>query len=283
MLRRFFTALLLVVALVLPGQAQSEHRIVSLNGDITEILFALGLGDQIVAVDASSNYPEEANSLPNLGYQRTLSAEAILSYAPTLVIANQDAGPPEVLDQVRAAGVEVVIIEADHTLATPAANIRRVASLLGVGERGEELAQALEAKIAAAAEQGAALPKQLRVMFLYLGSRQAYFAGGLGTPSNAMIVGAGAIDAGAEIGFRGYMPITPEAMVAAQPDLLIVTDRGLAMLGSLDAVLQIPGVAQTPAGQQRNIIVFEDLYFIGMGPRTGDALLELVEALRELQ
>ena len=100
---------------------------------------------------------------------------------PTLVIANQDAGPPEVLDQLRAAGVEVVIIEADHTLATPAANIRRVASLLGVGERGEELAQALEAKIAAAAEQGAALPKQLRVMFLYLGSRQAYFAGGLGT------------------------------------------------------------------------------------------------------
>ena len=91
------------------------------------------------------------------------------------------------------------------------------------------------------------------------------------------------VDAGAEIGFRGYMPITPEAMVAAQPDLLIVTDRGLAMLGSLDAVLQIPGVAQTPAGQQRNIIVFEDLYFIGMGPRTGDALLELVEALRELQ
>lgn len=283
MVRRLLLTLLALVIFVIPMQADSGHRIVALNGDITEIIFALGLGDQLVAVDASSNYPAEANDVPNLGYQARLSAESIMAHRPTLVIANKDAGPAAVLDQVRAAGVEVVIIPTENTLATPVANIRTVASLVGAPERGEELAKELEAKIAAAAEQGQALPKQLRVMFLYLGSAQIQFAGGAGAPSNAMIVGAGAIDAGAEAGLRGYMPVTPEAMVAAQPDVIIVTDRGMATVGGVDGVLKVPGVALTPAGQNRNIIVFEDLYFIGMGPRTGDALLDLVEALRERQ
>lgn len=274
--------LLLSLLLTVPLYA-AEERLVTLNGDITEIIFGLGLGEFVVAVDASSNYPEPVQSLPNLGYQGALSVEAILAHQPTRVLANTDAGPAEVLQQLEAAGVEVIIIENDGTINAPANNIRAVASLLGVEEKGEQLARSVEAKIAEAAARGRQLERTPRVLFLYLGSTRMQFGGGVGSPSSAMIEAAGAIDAGAEVGFRGYTPITAESVVAAQPDVIVVTDRGINVVGSVEGVLNVPGVALTPAGQAGNIIVFEDLYFIGMGPRTGDALMEFVEALERMQ
>lgn len=277
--RKFVLTLLLVLGLAIPLHANETQRVVALNGDITEIMFALGFDDLLVAVDASSNYPEAAQAIPNVGYQGGLSAEGILSFQPTLVIANESAGPQQVLDQLRASGVRVEIITTENTLDTPVANIRAVAALLGAEERGEALAQELEGKIALAAERGSALQPKPRILFLYLGSARMQFAGGIGSPSNAMILGAGGIDAGAEVGFRGYMPVTTEAVVAAQPDVIIVTDRGIATVGGIEGVLKVPGVAHSPAGQNRDIVTFEDLYFIGMGPRTGDALMELVEIL----
>ena len=84
MLRRFTLLLTLAALLVLPAQAFAVERIVTLNGDFTEILFALGHDDKIVAVDASSNYPPEALELPSVGYQGRLSLEAILAHEPTL-------------------------------------------------------------------------------------------------------------------------------------------------------------------------------------------------------
>lgn len=274
--------LLLSLLLTVPLYA-AEERLVTLNGDITEIIFGLGLGDFVVAVDASSNYPEPVQSLPNLGYQGALSVEAILAHQPTRVLANTDAGPAEVLQQLEAAGVEVIIIANDGTISAPVNNIRAVASLLGVEEKGEQLARSVEAKIAEAAARGRQLERTPRVLFLYLGSTRMQFGGGVGSPSSAMIEAAGAIDAGAEVGFRGYTPITAESVVAAQPDVIVVTERGINVVGSVEGVLNIPGVALTPAGQAGNIIVFEDLYFIGMGPRTGDALMEFVEALERMQ
>lgn len=274
---------LFVLLLAMPLYAADDERLVTLNGDITEIIFGLGLGDKIVAVDASSNYPEQARTLPNVSYQGGLSVEAILAFEPTKVIANTDAGPTQVLDQLRAAGVEVVVMEIGDTIDTPSQNIRAVASLVGAEEQGERMAAEVEAKIAEAADRGRQLPTTPRILFLYLGSARIQFAGGVGATSHAMITAAGAIDAGAEAGFVGYMPLTAEGVVAAQPDVIIVTDRGLAVVGGIDGVLDVPGVALTPAGEAGRIIAFEDLYFIGMGPRTGDALLELVEALERMQ
>lgn len=283
MLRRLMVALSLIALLVLPLQAFAAERIVTLNGDFTEILFALGHSDKIVAVDASSNYPEEALELPMIGYQGRLSLEGILAHEPTLVLANKDAGPPEVLEQLEAIGVRVEMITSENTLESPVENIRKIANLIGAEEDGEKLAGELEAKIAAAAARGNELEKAPRILFLYLGSAQIQFAAGKNSPSNVMIEGAGAIDAGAEAGLVGYMPLTPEAVVAAEPDIIIVTDRGLDTVGGIEGVLKVPGVAQTPAGINERIISFEDLYFIGMGPRTGDALMELAEILHDMQ
>ena len=271
-----------VAGLALVSQGFAQNRIISLNGDITEYIFALGAEDQLVAVDATSNYPEAANDLDNVGYAGRLSAEALLAFEPTIVISNDLAQPAEVFEQLEAAGIEVVHTSNEPSLDTPFENLAVVAEVVGQEARGEELAAELRAKIDEANAAAAELSFTPRVVFMYLGSTQMQFAGGADVPSNIMITAAGAVDAGEEVGFQGYQPFTPEAIVTAAPDVLLITERGINALGSEEAVFDIPGVMQTPAGLAGNVIVFEDNYLLSLGLRTGDALLDLVEALAEL-
>ena len=123
--RRAILTLFAASLLLLPYAA--AQRIVSLAGEVTEIVYALGAEELLVAVDASSNYPEAANDLPNVGYHARLSAEALMAHEPTLVIANSEAGPQEVLDQLESAGVEIVYVGSDLSLETPIENIRLIA------------------------------------------------------------------------------------------------------------------------------------------------------------
>lgn len=283
---RVFIAALFVMVLALPLQAAGEERIVTLWGDLTEIMFGIGYGDRIVAVDATSNYPPEVGSLPKLGFPGNFlgSAEAILAYEPTKVIALSNARPPAVLDQLRAAGVEVVVIETGNTIESPANTIRSVAALFGEEEQGERFVAEVEGKINQAIARGQQLTKKPRVLFVLFSSLRMQFIGGLGSEADAKITAAGGINAATEAGFVGMMPYSVEGVVAARPDVIIVTKRGVEdVVGSIDGILEWPGIAATPAGQSKNILVFEDLYFMGMGPRTGDSLLELVEAFEQMQ
>ncbi len=284
-IKRVALTALLALATLFGSLALAANRIVTLSGDATEILFALGAGDQVVAVDATSNYPAAARDLPNLGYPGALGPEAVMAFEPTHVIASKitDRLPEELLGQLEALGVTVVRLDEDPTSATPANNIRRLAALTGQEAAGEELIAGLDAQFAEAAARASDFTKPPRVMFLYLGSRQMQFAGGAGTATHVLIEAAGAIDAGAEAGFVGNQPFTTEALVAAAPDVLLVTDRGLAALGGVEGVLEIPGVAQTPAGANGNIVSYEDLYLLGMGPRFGEMLLDFVDKLHQMQ
>lgn len=147
----------------------SIERIVSLNGDITEIIFALGMGEYVVGVDSSATYPpERTKTLPNIGYQRRLSAEGILSLNPTLVIGDEAAGPPETLAQIRAAGVPLAITADPPSLDAPQQKIRFVAQALGIPQRGERLAAQVEAEIAAARDLARRIANPPHVLFLYL-------------------------------------------------------------------------------------------------------------------
>jgi iron complex transport system substrate-binding protein len=94
-----------------------------------------------------------------------------------------------------------------------------------------------------------------------------------------MIEAAGGIDAGTEAGITYFMPVTAEAIVAAQPEFIMLPQSGVDSIGGLEAVLQIPGVAETPAAQNDQILAFDDLLLLGMTPRTGEFLDELVTIL----
>lgn len=254
-------------------------RIVVLNGDLTEVVYALGLGENVVGVDTSATYPPEAAQKPKIGYQRSLNAEGIVSLQPTVIIGSELAGPPAVIEQIRSTGVPVVLFKTVSSLDDVSRKITDVAAALGVPNRGRLLAEQTKKDIDEALALAQRSTSKPRVAFLYLRGSTTQVIMGKGSGADVLITAAGAIDAGAEAGVTGSKPLTPEALVAAQPDVILVLTAGLQSVGGVDGLLQIPGMAQTPAGQQRRVVDFDDQYLLGLGPRAGKALMDLVKAL----
>jgi iron complex transport system substrate-binding protein len=254
-------------------------KIVPLNGDLAEIVFALGLGAEVVGVDTSATYPPEAKSKPKIGYQRTLNAEGIISLGPTIALGTEEAGPPEVIDQLEKAGVKVEILTSPKTVDDIPKRIQEVADKLGVSGTGKELATRASGEIDAAKASIPANKPPLRVAFLYVRGPSTAMLGGIGTRADAMITAAGATDAGTAAGVQGFKPITPEALVTAKPDVILFLDAGLASIGGVDGALKLPGVAQTPAGAGKRIVSLDDQYLLGLGPRGGNALKDLIAKL----
>ena len=254
-------------------------RIVVLNGDFTEVVFALDLGEHVVAVDLSATYPPEAAALPKIGYQRRLSAEGILALEPTVVIGSTRAGPPEVVQQIRTAGVPVVILEAVATLDGVVRKIRGVAQALGVPARGEALATEVEAQIAHAKALAAQAQVRPAAVFLYMRGLDALFMAGRGDLSHELFEASGAISGGAAAGIRApFVPLTAEALVAADPDCIVVFTSGLRTVGGLEGLKQLPGISQTTAAADGCILDFDGQYLAGGGPRTGAVLMDLLRA-----
>ena len=251
-------------------------RIISLNGDITEIIFALGLGDRVVAVDVTTTYPAATDELPRIGFAQQLAAEPVLAFSPTVVIGDQQIQPAESLEQLRGTGIPVVIIETQTTLPGVETKILQVAEALGVPEAGRTLADRVNREIAAAQALAARADEQARVAFLYSRGPQQIFLFGSGTVSQALIEGANAIDTIADSGVAAAVPLTPEALVAAAPDVIIVPASGVRALGGLEAIAALPGVAETPAGRNGAFLVYDDGLFLNFGPRTGQALTLLI-------
>lgn len=264
--------------------AVDTSRIVPVNGDITEVVFALGLGDRVVATDLSATYPPEADALPEIGYQRALVAETILTHEPTLILADDLAGPPGVLDELRTVGVDVVVLDFPRDLTAPAEKVRLVADALGVAGRGEELATQIEddladARAAAAAALEAAGGERPKVAFLYLRGEAVQQLAGAGSGVDALIEAAGGTNVGTQLGVDDFEPITDEAFVEAAPEVIVVTTSGLESVGGVDGLVAIPAIAGTPAGRERRVFAYDDQLLLGLGPRTPDVLAALAADL----
>ncbi len=257
----------------------SIDRIIPVDGDLAEIVFALGLGDNVVATDLSATYPPEADALPQIGYQRALSPEPIAAFEPTVVLATDLARPVEVIDQLRSLTIPVVLIERQVTLDGPAAKIRAVASALGVPRRGEALIATMQSDIDAALARAESVRDHPRALVLYVRGEQTQLIFGKGSGVDVLLPAVGAVDVAAELGIGETQQISAEALLEAAPDVLILSTTGLDSVGGLDGLLSIPGIAQTPAGQNRRVLTFEDQYLFGAGPRYGQLLLELIESI----
>jgi iron complex transport system substrate-binding protein len=262
-----------------PTSAPSEVRILPLDGDLAEVVFALGLGDQVVATDISATYPPEADALPEIGYQRSLAAEPIAAFEPTIVLATDIAGPPEVLDELERLGFTVVMIPTESTPDGPGIKIRAVADALGVPDRGETLAAEVDAAIAAAMQRAETAPTAPRVGVLYLRGSNVQLLFGEGTDVDWIVDAVGAVSIADELGVVDAAPINAEALVLAAPDVLIVPERGLESVGGVDGLLELPGIAATPAGAARRVLTYDDQLLLGNGPRTGALLDQLITDL----
>jgi iron complex transport system substrate-binding protein len=271
------TALALVPA---SSAGADSSRVVVLNGDLTEVVFALGFGKRVVGVDTSATYPESAAALPKIGYQRSLAAEPILALNPTLVLGSTSAGPPTVIEQLRAAGKDVRIHPTATKLADIGPKIRRVGKALGgvAITRAKKLADTVELRLRRV-RRGVTAKRKPRVVFLYLRGQQVQQIGGKGSGADAMIGAAGGLDVGRAAGIPGFRPLSPEALVQLKPDYIVTLSASLQSVGGVNGLLQLPGVAQTPAGRKRNVLAFDDQEFLGLGPRAPHALKALVKGL----
>ncbi|MGX9714657.1 heme/hemin ABC transporter substrate-binding protein [Janthinobacterium lividum] len=253
------------------------RRIVSVGGALTEIVYALEAQGELVGVDTTSLYPAVAQQLPQVGYARTLSAEGVLSLAPTQLIATEEAGPQTVLRQVRDAGVPVAVLNANNKFEGLLERVKQVGQITGRADPAARLAQALQQQwdgVLGKVRLRSHAP--VRVLFILAHAPNQVMVGGRETGADAMLAYAGAVNVmGGPAGFAGYKPLTPEAVIAARPDIVLVTDQGLKASGGVDGILKLPGLAQTPAGRKHRIVSLEAMLLLGFGPRMPQALAEL--------
>lgn len=276
---------------VLPATARSADgsevtvedasRILPLWGNLNEIVFSLGLGDRVVGRDVAATFPG-TEDLPVVTDAHDVSAEAALSLEPTVVFAQTDTGPPEAIQHIRDAGVPVVLLDPPTSVDDIPTRIRTVAAALGVPAAGEALVERTEGEIAAAQE---AIPEgpAPTVAFLYLrGAAGVYLLGGPGSGADSVIAAAGGTDAGTRIGLSNpFTPLTSEALVEAAPEVILLTDSGLESVGGLEALLAMPGIAQTPAARDRRVVTVDDGILYSFGSRTPDALAELIPRIHD--
>jgi iron complex transport system substrate-binding protein len=262
-------------------EVTSADRIVAVDlyGTLGEIVFSLGLGDRVVGRDSSTGFASAADVPVVTSNGHDLNAEAILDLNPTVVLTDSSIGPPEVQRQLRSAGIAVVFFSPDRTLAGVPAHIRSVATALGVPSAGEALVSRVEGEIAAA--RALAPAEGPRIAFLYVrGSAGVYLMAGPGSGADSMIESVGGVDVGTDIGLeRPFVPITSEALLTAQPEVILVMTAALDSVGGVDGLLRIPGLAQTPAGQSRRIVDVADTELLSFGPRVGATITALAEVL----
>ncbi|RBI67598.1 hemin ABC transporter substrate-binding protein [Vreelandella sulfidaeris] len=256
----------------------ADGRWLVLGGDIAETLAALDADINVVARDDTVLYPPEMAALPSVGYLRQLSAESVLSVRPDHVLAAGHAGPKEVLEQLEAVGLEVALINAPPSLDAIAEKVRAVGQLSNRRQTADALATTLNEKLDRLANLPALPPT--RAMFIMQHSGLTPRAAGSDTAAHTAQEAVGLENAFAEM--QGYHSVGAEALAREAPDIVIVSERGLAAMGGEDALWQLPGMALTPAGRERQLIVIDDQALLGFGPRTPDQLLSLrqdVEAL----
>ncbi|MDU6078962.1 MAG: ABC transporter substrate-binding protein [Pantoea sp.] len=260
----------LTLLLALPSLA--AERVISIGGDVTQIVYALGAQQALVARDSTSQHPALAKRLPDIGYMRQLNAEGILALKPTLVLSSELAKPSLALQQVAQAGVKVVEINGENSLAAIPKKIAAIGKALHRDEEAQALAQQVNRTLAALPKR----PLPVKVLFIMSHSGMKSLAAGSDTAADGAIRSAGLINAMAAV--PHYQPLSQEGVIAAAPDLVVIGDDGLKTLGDEEKVWQLPGLALTPAGQHKNLLVIDEMALLGFGLDTPATIVKLRKA-----
>lgn len=263
-------------------------RILALDiyGTISQTVFELGLGDNVVGRDISTQFTE-AKDLPLVTSNgHDLNAEAILELNPSVILTDTSLGPWDAILQMRDSGIPVVVVDSSRSLDNLGSLTQEIADALGVPAEGKALAKKIEASAKEAATKIAAVAPstvqdKLRTVFLYVrGQAGVYYMFGRDSGADGLIDALGGYDVSSEIDWKGMKPVNDEALIAAQPDLILMMSDGLSSVGGVDGLLKrLPAIAQTPAGQNRRIVDMRDNGILSFGPRTAEILNSLAVAI----
>ena len=250
--------------------AMANERIISAGSAVTELILALEQQNQLVAVDVTSELPQDLE-LPKIGYHRRLSSEGLMALNPTRLIGSDEMGPETSLSQLKTAGVEVDIV---NTLPTPKGLLERIdeiAALTDSQKNAEALKAEVNQQISSLEKNKAQTKEAKKVLFLLIHEGRPANVAGASTTPNAIIELAGGINPAASK-LDSYKPLSTEAMVEMQPDVILVSGRSYEKMGGADAILaKMPLLAATPAGQSKksdfvDCLSLDDTRRVGVQP-----------------
>ncbi|WP_354016338.1 heme/hemin ABC transporter substrate-binding protein [Endozoicomonas lisbonensis] len=271
---------MIMIAALFSTAAQAKEtsppRIISAGNGITEIIYALGAGDQLIAVDSTSVYPAEVHRLPKLGYHKQLSAEGILAMNPSILVGTDDMGPPATIEQLKGAGLTISALPLQNNADNIQLRIESLAKLLDREQEGKRLwksvSESLSEARAIAGEQ-----KKPKVLFMLAMGGRTPSVSGSDTSAHALIELAGGVNPAAEQ-FSSYKPLSNEALLMLAPDVVVFSDQGKGTTPQQLIDMQ-PILKQTPAGKSGRLIAIDPGMLLGgLGPRTGELAVELAKA-----
>ncbi|MBL0744384.1 heme/hemin ABC transporter substrate-binding protein [Chryseolinea lacunae] len=254
----------------------AQERIITAGSALTETVCALGDCDKIIASDRTSLYPAHIQKLPSIGYRGGIQAEGIISLKPTLIIAEKDYVEDAVLQQLRASGIKLVIVDRQYTIDDTKRFIAQIAAALGRDAEGKKLIATIDRQIADATAQLKKAKTNPKVLCIYNRGAATVSVAGKNTFGNILAY-VGATSAVGDV--EGYKPLNAEALLASNPEYVVTLSSGLESIGGIDGLLKVPGMAQTTAGKQRQIVSIDGLKLTNFGPRVGETIQELVTLL----
>lgn len=271
----FLAAFILFIAL---DTKAAPSRIITLSSAITETVDALGLGKNIVATDITSIYPAYANKLPKVSRNRSVSTEALLAFKPEVVLAQKGDVSVQIQQQLKKFGVKFFEFDQEYSPKGASNFIKQVANALDIAQKGAALAGAEEKSIARAIQAAKLRTKHTpKVLFIYARGVGTMSVAGKGSNIDAIIRLAGGKNAIQE--FSDFKPYTTEALVKANPDVILMFDFGMSSLGGADAILKMPGVKLTNAGKSNRIVQMDGPLLINFGVRLDEAITQLNQKL----
>lgn len=261
--------LLFLVLVMLPTLVMSKERIISIGPDITEIIYQLGAGDELVGRDMRSVYPPQAANLADVGYMRTLNAEGLLSLYPDKIIASQLAAPSVVFEQIESMGIPVIFISGEPSINGMINRILQVAKAVEREAQGGELVKQMQATLA----QIPSTKLPLNVMFIRSFNNNSILAAGKETLIDYVFQIAGVNNALADM--NRYQTLSGEGLILAKPDLIVTTKTAMRHFQNEEDFWLLDNVINTPAGKNRQLLVMDDMALLSFGLQTPQAILFL--------
>lgn len=268
-------------AAVSPARAQEQtydaSRVVAIGGSITEIIYALGEEERLIARDTTSVFPEAALELPDVGYIRQLSPEGVLSVDPSVIVALEGSGPPEAVEVLQKASIPMATVPDRFDREGILEKIRVVGDVLDVEDKAAALAAETDADLKAAEQATADITERKKVLFVLSLQGGRILASGTDSAADGIIKMAGGVNAVTD--YQGYKQLTDEAVIEAAPDVILAMDRGGDHETQANDLLSHPAIAATPAAKTGSVVRMDGAYLLGFGPRTAAAVRDLSAAL----
>lgn len=257
-------------------ESRETLRIVSLKGVSSEILASLGCAHEIVGIDVTSVYPETLKTKENLGHVSGVSAQSILSLQPTLVIADEAELNPETKSQLEMVGVRVHVLTQIYTPDGTRQLIKDMGKIVNKTTAADSLLDVFNEQIKDVKKS----TKQEQIVFIYARGAGTLMVAGGGTQMDALITLSGHVNPFNHI--DGFIPLTAEALVKANPDVLLFFTSGYESLGGDSGLSQIPGYDIIRAGKEKRIVHLDGSLASSFGPRLPQGIQHLTQAIEKL-